>query len=137
MTPPATSYANARQRYATSAVSTASPARLLVMLYERLLRDLTTAASALQDRDLAVANDQLQHAQQIVLELRSSLDTAAWSGGPALEALYTWLHTELVTANVEKDAARVLTCKQIVEPLHDAWQQAACSAASAGGRAVS
>lgn len=123
-------YANARQRYAASAVSTASPARLLVMLYERLLRDMTMAGQALADRDHAKANDQLQHAQQIVLELRTSLDTTAWSGGPALASLYTFLHGELVTANLDKDAARLAACRELVEPLHAAWEQAARTAGS-------
>ena len=126
----APTYASARQRYAANAVTTASPARLLVMLYERLLRDLALAEQALEVRDHAKANDQLQHAQQIVLELRTSLDTGAWSGGPALASLYTYLHGELVSANLEKDAARVLTCREIVEPLHLAWEHAARSAGS-------
>ena len=117
-------YASARQRYATSAVSTASPARLLVMLYERLLRDLASAEQSLTDRDHARANDALQHAQQIVLELRTSLDTTAWSGGPALASLYTYLHGELVSANLEKNAQRVVACRDIVEPLHAAWELA-------------
>jgi flagellar protein FliS len=122
--------ASARQRYASSAVSTASPARLLVMLYERLLRDIVSADNALQDRDFAKANDQLQHAQQIVLELRTSLDTSAWSGGPGLAALYTYLYGELVGANLEKDATRLATCRELVEPLHAAWEQAARGAGS-------
>ncbi len=126
----AMTYANARQHYASSAVSTASPARLLVMLYARLLCDLALAEQALLDRDHAKANDQLQHAQQIVLELRTSLDTTAWSGGPALASLYTYLHGELVSANLEKDAARLATCREIVEPLHAAWESAARSAGS-------
>ncbi len=123
-------HASARQRYAANAVTTASPARLLVMLYERLLRDLASAEQALGDRDHAKANDQLQHAQQIVLELRTSLDTTAWSGGPALASLYTYLHGELVSANLEKDAARVITCREIVEPLHASWELAARSTGS-------
>ncbi len=122
-----TAYAAARNRYASSSVSTASPARLLVMLYERLVRDLVAAERALQDRNFARVNDELQHAQQIVLELRTSLDTSAWSGGPSLEALYTFLHAELVTANVEKSLPRVVACREIIEPLRDAWQQAAQS----------
>ncbi len=123
------SRADARSRYASNAVTTASPARLLLMLFERLQRDLTTAEAALADRNYGVANDQLQHAQQIVLELRTSLDVAAWSGGPGLEALYTFLHTELVTANLEKDASRVRSCRGIVDPLAAAWQDAALSLA--------
>ncbi len=120
-------YTAARSRYASSSVATASPARLLVMLYERLVRDLVAAERALQDRHFARVNDELQHAQQIVLELRTSLDTSAWSGGPSLEALYTFLHAELVTANVEKSLPRVVACREIIEPLRDAWQQAAQS----------
>jgi flagellar protein FliS len=123
-------FASARQRYATSAVSTASPARLLVMLYERLLRDLASAEQALGDRDHAKANDQLQHAQQIVLELRTSLDVTKWSGGPGLAALYTYLHGELVSANLEKNAERVATCREILEPLHAAWELAVRSTGS-------
>ena len=120
-------YASARQRYAASAVTTASPARLLVMLYERLLRDIASAERSLGERDLAKTNEALQHAQQIVLELRTSLDTTAWSGGPALASLYTYLHGELVTANLQKDATRMTACREIVEPLHAAWEAAARS----------
>lgn len=115
----------ARSRYAGNAVTTASGPSLLVMLYDRLQRDLIHAEQALARRDLSECNSQLQHAQQIVLELRTSLDTSAWDGGPALEQLYTWLHGQLVLANLEKDAARIASCRELVEPLQDAWRQAA------------
>ena len=115
----------ARNTYESNTVATASPAKLLVMLYDRLVRDLTNAEKAIGQRLLAQANSELQHAQQIVLELRSSLDVDAWSGGPGLDQLYTYLHGELVAANVEKDALRVATCREIVEPLRDAWRTAA------------
>ncbi len=115
----------ARSRYAADAVSTASPARLLVMLYDRLLRDLVTAEEALAKGDLATMGSELVHAQDIVLELRTSLDTTAWDGAQALADLYTFLHAELVTANVRKDAARIGSCRSLVEPLRDAWRTAA------------
>lgn len=118
-------FAAARSTYTRNSVSTASPEKLLVMLYDRLVRDLANAETAIHGRQLARANTELQHAQQIVLELRTSLDVDAWSGGPSLERLYTYLHGELVAANVEKDAERVSTCRALVEPLRDAWQQAA------------
>ena len=115
----------ARSRYAADAVSTASPARLLIMLYDRLLRDLVTAEEAAGRGDLATMSSELVHAQDIVLELRTSLDTTAWDGGQALADLYVFLHGELVTANVKKDAARIATCRSLVEPLRDAWRTAA------------
>lgn len=121
--------AQARAAYASQAVATASPARLLTMLYDRLVRDLLVAEKALVEADSAVANDNLIHAQQIVLELRTSLDTDAWEGAAGLAALYTFLHGELIGANVTKDVQRVVACRELVEPLRQAWHEAARLAA--------
>lgn len=118
----------ARAAYARETVTTASPARLLIMLYDRLVRDLVTAEKAVVDRELAKVSSELLHAQQIVLELRTSLDVTVWDGAAALADLYTFLHSELVAANVAKDAGRIATCREIVEPLRDAWQAAALQA---------
>ena len=115
----------ARARYASDAVRTASPARLLTMLYDRLARDLLMAHQAVDAGDVAGAHDHLVHAQQIVLELRSSLDVTAWEGGPGLAALYDFLHQELVAANVHKDVVRIADCQAVVEPLREAWHAAA------------
>jgi flagellar protein FliS len=118
----------ARAQYTRESVTTASPARLLIMLYDRLVRDLVTAEAALTGGDIAKASSELVHAQQIVLELRTSLDLDAWDGAAGLADLYSFLHAELVTANLHKDATRVLACREIVEPLRDAWRQAALQA---------
>jgi flagellar protein FliS len=114
-----------RNRYVSDSVATASPARLVTMLYDRLVRDLFAAEAALDAADLEVANDQLVHAQDILWELLAGLDVTKWSGGPGLAALYQFLISELVAANVGKDAARVASCRELVEPLRDAWHRAA------------
>jgi flagellar protein FliS len=119
-----------RARYLGDNISTASPQQLLVMLYDRLALDLERAQAALADGDRNEANTQLQHAQEIVIELRSSLDISAWDGAPRLAALYTWLLTELIAANVKGDSRRVTDCRRIVEPLRDAWREAAVSLAA-------
>ena len=115
----------ARARYAADSLATASPARLLVMLYDRLVRDLVTAEDALRESDLVTASDNLLHAQAIVLELRTSLDLDVWDGARGLAGLYTFLHGELVQGNMKKDGARVAACRRLVEPLRDAWREAA------------
>lgn len=120
----------ARARYAGTAVDTASPARLLVMLYDRLVRDLVTAERALSTQDLSTASSELLHAQQIVLELRTSLDLTVWDGAQRLSDLYSFLHGELVEANLRKDASRVRVCREIIEPLRDAWRTAALQCAA-------
>jgi flagellar protein FliS len=124
------SAASLRARYMGDTVTTASPQRLLVMLYDRLALDLERAQTALAAGERTEADEQLQHAQEIVLELLSSLNVDVWEGGPRLAALYNWLITEMITANVKGDANRVSSCRQVVEPLRDAWRQAAASLAT-------
>jgi flagellar protein FliS len=124
------SAASLRARYLGNSIATASPHQLLVMLYERLALDLERGHAALTEGDRAVANEQLQHAQEIVLELQASLRVDIWDGGPRLAALYTWLLTELMRANVKGSARVVADCRKIVEPLRDAWREAAASLAS-------
>jgi flagellar secretion chaperone FliS len=119
-----------RNRYLGDAVSTASPQRLLVMLYDRLALDLERAEATLGAGDREQSSELLLHAQEIVLELHSSLRVDSWEGAPRLSALYTWLHSELVRANVRQNARVVADCRKVVEPLRDAWREAAASLGS-------
>lgn len=122
-----TSASALRSRYVADSVTTASPARLLTMLYDRLVLDLGHAEQALRDGDREAASAKLLHAQDIVMELRMSLDVSAWEGGAGLAALYAYLLVELIGANVRGDAARVAAARALVEPLRDAWRDAALS----------
>ena len=121
------SAASLRARYLGESVATASPQQVLVMLYDRLALDLERAQLALRDGRRDDATTQLRHAQDIVFELLGSLRVDAWEGGPRLAALYNWLVAELSQAMVKHDAGRVTSCLQVVEPLRDAWRQAAAS----------
>lgn len=114
-----------RDRYMADTVATASPARLLVMLYDRLALDLERGEELVRAGNRMGANEQLIHAQDIIMELQTSLDVDAWDGGEGLSALYAFLGTELVRANVKQDADKVAACRQIVEPLRTAWHEAA------------
>ena len=118
-------YANLVDRYVSDAVETLPPARLVTMLYDGLVRDLSLAEQAIGRADLETASGRLVHAQAILLELRGGLDPSKWSGALQLEQIYLWLINELVAANVAKDAARVAACRGLVEPLRDAWHTAA------------
>ena len=117
-----------RDRYLQDSINTASPAKLLLMLYDRLVLDLMQGEEALRDGDREDANERITHAQEIVLELRISLDVEAWSGAPGLANLYGFLLTELIGANIARDADRVASCRALVEPLRDAWREAAAAA---------
>ena len=121
---------NMRNRYLQDSISTASPGKLLVMLYDRLVMDLFQGEEALRAGEREVANDKLNHGQEIILELRTTLDLDAWAGAPGLASLYGYLLTELIGANIARDADRVATCRAIIEPLRDAWREAAVLAAA-------
>jgi flagellar protein FliS len=125
------STASLRARYLGDTVTTASPQRLLVMLYDRLALDLERGHAALAAGDRNAATEQLQHAQDVVFGLLESLQIDAWEGAPRLAALYNWLIAELGHAVVKGDVRRVADCRKIVEPLRDAWREAAASLASA------
>lgn len=116
-----------RSRYVQDSVTTASPARLLLMLYDRLLLDLQRGEAAQRAGTREAAHDALLHAQDILIELQTTLDVTAWDGGPGLAALYSYLHAELVAANTTGDAERTRACRELVEPLLEAWRAAAAS----------
>ena len=111
--------------YLDASVTTASPARLLVMLCERLVLDLERGLAAQRSADFQTAHRELLHAQEIVLELRSSLRTADWEGGPGLASLYDFLHLELVRANVTRDPGATEGCLGLVSDLAATWREAA------------
>lgn len=120
-----TSAASARQQYARDAILSASPARLLTMLYDRLLLDLRRAEAAQESADWQAASHQLLHAQDIVLELSGSLRTELWDGADRLRAIYEYVRMALVNANIHRDIARTREAIVLLLPLQEAWHAAA------------
>ncbi|GAB3241705.1 flagellar export chaperone FliS [Kineosporia babensis] len=114
----------ARSRYADDTAHTASPQRLLTMLYDRLIGDLAVAEAAMRTNDYATVGNRLQHAQEILMELWSSLDTQAWPEGEGLKSLYLWMVTELNSSRIPAQPERILTVREMLEPLRDTWKQA-------------
>ncbi|HSE10508.1 MAG TPA: flagellar export chaperone FliS [Nocardioidaceae bacterium] len=123
---------NPRAAYMGQMVNTASPARLLVMLYDRLVLDIQRAAESQQAGDFATASQHLLHAQEIVLELSTSLRHDVWDGAANLASIYAFLHSQLVRANVQRDVEVTESCLGIVTPLAEAWREAALAPLAAG-----
>ena len=123
-------YAAALSAYKDSAVSTASPARVVVLAYERLVLDCERALECLKSG--RPAHEHLLHAQDLVLALQVNLDVDMWDGAKRLSSLYTFLYEELVWANINKDAAKVVVCLEWIGPLLDAWRQAEIITATQG-----
>lgn len=117
--------ANPLQAYVSAAVSTASPQALLLMLCDRLVLDVERAAHALEAADLAGTHRHLVHAQAIVTELETSLRPEAMTAGAELAALYRYVNTLLLRANVEKDARLVAEAHDLVSQISRTWHDAA------------
>ena len=120
-----TTTAQLRSHYARDSVTTASPVRLVTMLYDRLARDIDDAELAISMANPQRAHNALRHAQDIVQEFTNSLDVESWSGGQGLQGLYAWLMEQLVASNLTKDASLLMGCREVVEPLREAWHEAA------------
>lgn len=119
-----------RNRFLDNAVATAGPQRILTMLYDRLVLDISRAEAKQRAGDRSAAAHHLDHAQDIVGGLVSTLDVDAWEGGRGLNDLYMYLLRELIGCSIAGDADRTARCGALVVPLRDAWHEAADTVAA-------
>ena len=124
--------AQLRNRYAREAVTTAPPAQLVVMLYDRLLKDRAAAEAGLGANDIHASHTALVHAQDILYELNSTLDISVWKDGEPLKRLYEFCIEQLISANIDKSLQPVLDVKSVIEPIADAWRQVAAGSGVTG-----
>jgi flagellar secretion chaperone FliS len=120
-----TPYATAQQAYRDSAILTATPERLVVMLYDGANRFLIQGAAAMRAGDLTVTNDRLRRAEAIVNELRSTLDMSAGQVATNLESIYGFCQRLLLEARLKQDADKIDHVARLLRELRDAWDEAA------------
>ncbi len=113
-----------RRRYLADQVNTGTPAQRLVMLFDRLLRDLRSAEEAFVVKDLKTISDNLVHAQQILFALRDPLDTTT-ELGRGLRSVYTYCLKTLIEANMKKDPSLLAECAARLEEIAEANRTAA------------
>ncbi len=123
-------YAQARSAYQNDGMNMTSPQRLVVLLFQRLLRDLHDADAAIDDGRVEDAHNALIHAQDIVLEFHLALDPEGFDGGERLADIYVYLTDRLVDANRAKDRDIVAECRSMVEPLAEAFETVGQATAS-------
>jgi flagellar protein FliS len=129
-------YALTRNRFLDNAVATAGPQQILTMLYDRLVLDLSRAEASQRKGDRSGAADQLDHAQEIVSALASTLQVDAWDGGRSLMDIYMFLLRELMGCSISGDADRTAKARDLVVPLRDAWHEAAATLAASSAPVI-
>lgn len=115
---------DARQRFRTDGLQTASPERLVVLLYERAVRDLRAAREAVVAGDHEIRHRNLLHAQEIVEELGYALQPEVWAGADGLQDLYDYVLGLVVRANVRPETAAIDEATAILDGLASAWRDA-------------
>ncbi|MFA7295981.1 MAG: flagellar export chaperone FliS [Dehalococcoidia bacterium] len=105
--------------------ATSTPAGLISLLYDGLLTRLRRAQTAIAAADYEVANEQLNVAQAIVLELIASLDHSYGDIPRQLSALYEYMYQRLVRANIDKDVEPIREVEGHVMQIAEAWAVAA------------
>lgn len=130
-------YSQARPAaYRDNEVLTASRERLVLLLYEGLLKNLRRAGKQIDARDFEGKSESLGKASAIVFELMGSLDFEA--GGEIasrLSALYAYFASEILEVGRTLSVTRLDALVGLVSSLHSAWSDAARTAV-AGSPAV-
>ena len=105
-------------------VESASPQRLIIMLYEGALKSVFAAKAAMARGDVGARGEALSKAISIVDEgLRAALNLE--SGGEIaqnLMALYDYISTRLLHANLKNDASSVDEAARLLGELKQAWE---------------
>lgn len=117
---------DASGEYKRVEIETASPAKLLLMLYDAAIHRCESAAEGMRDDRLEAAHLDLVRAQDILTELMVALDPEA-ADAPVKElfALYEYMHRSLVAANIHKQPERVTEVAALLGQLRAAWAEAA------------
>ena len=116
---------HAQAWYVEETVATATPARLLCMLYDRLARDIGQGRTAFLENRRADAEDRLEHAVDIITELLTTLDGKVWPGAGDLARIYAWMTGQILTARVKGDAEALTPVHTMVMDLGRSWHEAA------------
>lgn len=119
---------SAASRYQSERVMTATPGELIAMLYDAAVMRLNRALDGLREGNHEDVSRDLLRAQDIVGELRCSLDLDAEPIGKSLDALYGWAYLRLVHANIKRDPIAVSDVLKVIEPLQEAWREACLTA---------
>jgi len=127
-----TNFAASPQAYRQSAVLTAPPERLVVMLYDGARRFLHQAAVAMREGDVPTAHERLRRAERIVEHLDATLDLSQGEISERLEAIYAFCLRLMGEARMRQDAARLETAGGLLGELREAWAELAAGGGAAG-----
>lgn len=106
-------------QYRQTAIQTAPQEQLIVMLYDGAIRFLDQARVALEEhKDASVP---IGRAQDIIIELATSLNRSAGEIADNLARLYDFWLQWLLQAQIKRDPAKIHEVLGMVRELREAW----------------
>jgi len=111
--------------YKETQIKTASRGKLVVLLYDGLIRFLDIAVENLPLKKYDIVSSNILKAQDIVAELIMALNFDAGDLSQKLMSIYTFFNTKLIEANVKKDPAPIKFVRKMACDLREAWKEVA------------
>ena len=108
--------------YLRDAVMTATPEQLQLMLYDAAIRFATQAREAIQACEIEKSYDLLTRAQNVVREMENGLrHEQAPELCERMAALYRFVFSKLVDANVKKDVTAIDEAVKVLGHQRETW----------------
>lgn len=114
---------SALNQYKQNTVYTATPEELTLMLYDGCIKFMNIAKYSIENKDISRSHEALMRAQDIIMELRSTLDTS-YDISKNLMQLYDFMRQRLIDANINKDVKPVEEALELMTDLRDTWKEA-------------
>ncbi len=111
-------------QYRQVQITSASPGKLILLLYQGAMKALKKAAELIDKKDYGGKGDCLIKAQDIVMELNLALDLEAGEVAFSLRQLYLYIYRRLVDANVNLEKEAIQEALEILQRLYEAWEMA-------------
>ena len=116
----------ATRHYKNQELMTASPARLVVMLYDRAIFSLNDAIKAIETGDIERRWKSNKNANEVITHLAMTLDFE--KGGKIaqnLNDLYKFMLLTLINVDIRNDPQPARDVIKLLEPLRQSWDQIA------------
>ena len=111
-------------QYRQQSFNTATPEKLLIMLFDGALRFTAQAREYMEEKNHEQSHYYLLRVQDIVLELIGSLDMDVPISAP-LYKMYDYIRYNLTEANIKKDTVYLDEAERNLKELRDTWVEAA------------
>ena len=108
--------------YANNKVMTASPAELTLMLYEGAIKFTNLAITAIEEKDVQKAHDNIMKVEHIIEEFQSTLDHK-YPVAKDFDGGFKLLMQRLREANMKKDKEILEEVLKHLRTMRDTWKE--------------